>query len=437
MIPKNPVEFLRFVIYTITDSTLLIKSKDLIDKIKEKKNIKIIKLFRNYDKQYGLEKLAEIFYRFKPLWLSFRQNREMKTIINRIRKLAVKHHRPMPEDYLNCITAKIKKGEKIDWDKLEKELRGENPFRKIRLAYALKFRTKSPEAILYHIRNGKSYSTDFHFSEILMAKMVLNNVLDSIVEDIKPNIKGKKFYIPRYINYSLPSTEKQFSGNFPSGTYIKIPKDIVVGVHWENVGNNRIDLDLSAISTEGKFGWDGNYRNDERDILFSGDITDAPKPKGATELFYVERQLENSFIFMLNYYNYDAEIKVPFKIIIAEQNVKNFGENYMVNPNNIVLVVQSEISQKQKILGLLITTTKESRFYFVETSIGKSITSSNSKPAENSRKYLKDFYQNSIEFKDILQRAGAKFVDEKENCDIDLSPEELERNTILDLLIKK
>ena len=71
---------------------------------------------------------------------------------------------------------------------------------------------------------------------------------------------------------------------------------------------------------------------------------------------------------------------------------------------------------------------------FVETSIGKSITSSNSEFAEHSRKYLMSFYQNSIELEDILLKAGAEFTD-KENCDVDLSPENIEKDTILNLLL--
>ena len=442
LIPENPTEFLRYIVYTATDKTLLIKSKELISEIKEKKNIKIVKLFKNYDKEYGLKVLAEIFLRFKPIFLAFRTNRELKTIINKIRKLAIHYHKPMPEDYLNTVTARMKRRGGEDIHRLSQELFKVNIFRKIRLAYALKYRTKDVDSILYRIRNGKSYATDFNFEHRGHAQVVLNTVLDSIVKDVGKNVKGKKIYIPDYINYSLPATEKQFTGNFPSGTYISVPRDMIVGIHWENISPYVIDLDLSLISpSAGKIGWDGSYRNDEGDILFSGDITDAPKPKGATELFYAKRQLKDGFILFLNYFNYNSEIKVPFKIIVAKEKAEDFGENYMVNPNNVVSVVQSEINQKQKILGLLITTTKESRFYFAETSIGKSITSSNSEVAENSRKYLMGFYQNSIELKDILMKAGANvrsgadvIKNWKVDCDIDLSPESLEKDSILNLL---
>ena len=87
--------------------------------------------------------LSEIFYRFKPLFLALRSNQGLRPIINKIRKLAVTHHKPMLEDYLNNITAIIKTGKGIDPKKLREELKKVNTFRKIRLAYALKYRVYS------------------------------------------------------------------------------------------------------------------------------------------------------------------------------------------------------------------------------------------------------------------------------------------------------
>ncbi len=142
MFPNKPIEFLRYLIYKATNKTLLIKSSDLIEEIKNTEDVKSIdKLFKDFEKKNGLSSLAEIFYRFKPIFLAFRKNDILKSRINKIRKLAVKYHKPMSEDYLNSITAKLKKGEKINKKKLEEELKKVNIFRKIRLAYALKYRT--------------------------------------------------------------------------------------------------------------------------------------------------------------------------------------------------------------------------------------------------------------------------------------------------------
>ncbi len=443
LFPKSPIEFLRYLIFKSIDKSLLIKDKITIEEIKGKKNLNVLNLLNKYKKKYGLERLAEIFYRFKPIFLAFRTNAGLKKIINKIRRLAVKYHKPMKEDYLNKITATIKKGCKLEKGELDTALDKANVFRKIRLAYALKFRTKDVDSILYRIRNGKGWATGFSFDKKEGVKKTLNVVLDSIVEDIRPNVEGKKFYIPEFIKYSLPATEKQFTGYFPSGTCVSIPKDMVFGVHWDNVEgggdyeNGRIDLDLSLINADvGKIGWDMNYRDESRSILFSGDMTDAQKPKGASELFYVKKQKLSSFIMMVNYFSFDDKVEVPFKIMVAKEQVGEFKENYMINPNNVVSVAKSSINQKQKILGLVVTTTNECKFYFTETSIGGSITSSNTEFVEHSRKYLFNFYRNMINLNDVLEKAGAKMVKDKEKCDIDLSPEKLEKDTIINLFNK-
>ncbi len=434
MIPSDPVEFLRYLVYKSTGNSLLIKNPVTIQKIKEN-NKGLTTLFIKYRKHEGLERLAEIFYRFKPLFLAFRESERLKPVINKIRKLAKKYHKPMPEDYLNSVTQKINAGHKFDGIELRKELEKVNTFRKIRLAYALKYRTKEVEHILYRLRNGKGYATDFEFLYPKEAKKVLRFVLDSITKDISKKVKGKKIYIPEYMNYTLPATEKQFTEKFPNGSYVTCPTDMIFGIHWDNVGRHRIDLDLSLIDSDQKLGWDSNYRNEGRSILFSGDITDAPKPKGATELFYVKKQTQKASILYVNYYNHDEDVEVPFKILVAHEQAKNFRENYMVNPNNIVAIAKSKIKTKQRILGLLVSTTKENRFYFTETDIGCSITSSSNEFTEASRNYLFNFYKDAITLNEVLEKAGAKLIKDKEKCDIDLSPEQLEKDTILNLII--
>jgi len=431
LFPSNPSEFLRYVIYKSTDKTLLIKDRATLEAIKASKNISALKLFNKYKMKYGLEKLAEIFNRYKPIFLAFKTNSGLCTIINKIRKLAKTYHKPMPEDYLNEITAKLKNDVKIDIDKLKAELVRVNLFRRIRLAYALKFRTKSPESILYRIRNGQGWAEDFQFKNKKKAGEILNIVLDSIVDGIK--VRNKKIYIPKHIVYMLPATEKQFTDYFPSGTYISIPRDMIVGIYWENVNDNRIDLDLSMINQNGKIGWDSGYRTEDRTVLFSGDMTDAPN--GASELFYVKKQKMDSYILFVNYYNYDDSVEIPFKIIVAKEKAKNFGQNYMVNPDNVLSIAKTKIMQKQKILGLLTVTTKECRFYFTEVNIGKSITVSGNPFVEHSKQYLFDFYRNTISLNDILAKAGNQIVQDSKKYDIDLSPENLEKNTIIDLLI--
>jgi hypothetical protein len=442
IVPAHPIEFLRYIIYKSTNKTLLIKNKALIAEIKSKDNLAVLGLFNKYAKKHGLEKLAEIFLRFKPLFLAFRTNKGLKTVINKIRKLAEKYHKPMPEDFLNNVTAYVKKN-KIDENQLKAELSRVNIFRKIRLAYALKFRTKDDlDSIMYKIRNGKSYATEFDFGNKQLAEKIFNIVVDSIAADIRVKVDGKKIFMPKNIEYALPATEKQFIDNFPAGTFVTVPKDLVIGVYWENVNvsnsripcNHRIDLDLSLVGLV-KFGWDSYYRNSgtSTKVLFSGDMTDAQN--GASELFYIKKQETNKYSLMLNYFNFDEHVEVPFKLIIASEKVANLPKNYMVDPNNIIAAIKLKISERQKILGLLITEPTENKFFLMKTEIGNTITSRNNTYTEQARKYMINFYSNSITLREVLEKAGAKIVDKAEKCDINLSPETLEKDSILNLLV--
>lgn len=439
LVPESAVEFLRFLVYKATDNTLLIKNKKTIAIIKAKKGLSVTGYLARYKQSYGLEKLAEIFLRFKPLFLAFRTNRQSKTIINKIRKLAVKNHKPMAEDYLNTVTAKIKSGD-LDMEKMIDKLSKVNIFRKIRLAYALNFRTKDINSIVYKVRNGKGYATKFDFPRVDELGLAYRFVLGSIVNDLRPQVEDKKIYIPKNIKYALPATEKQFSGNFPSGSYVTLPKNIVIGVHWENVGRSRIDLDLSMINLNDKYGWDSNYRNEGRTLLFSGDLTDAQKPYGATELFYVKKQTKDAFIMSLNYFNFDDETPVPFKLFIANGSGSLIDKNYIVDPNKVLVSIDSKMIEHQKTLGLLVTTPDENRFYFSETGIGDSITSRNTEATEHSRKYMMAYLENPITLNNLFLKAGATIYDDKKNAlkgiDVDLSPELLEKDTIIKLLQK-
>ncbi len=434
ILPKNPTEFLRYVVYMDTKETLLIKNESLLDKIGTIKE-DCENSFQDYSDKYGLEKLAEIFYRFKPIFLAFKRYKGYKSHINKIRKLAIKHHKPMPEDYLNTVTRRLKKGETITRKKLDEELGKVNIFRKIRLAYALKYRTHKTNSIMYKVRNGRSWATEFKFNYQSGAKRVLRYVLDSISKDVGKNTKGKKIYLPKEIQYALPATEKQFTGNFPMGTYVDIGDDMIVGVNWNNIDGHQIDLDLSMTSTDGKLGWDGGYRSDG--TLFSGDITDAGGKNGATELFYIKKQLKNPYILNLNYYNYSEDIDVPFKILVAKEKPKKFGENYMVNPNNLIAVCKTNINVRHKVIGLIVPTQSKNRFYFAESGLGKKISSGSDDYVTQAREYLLHCYHNSLNLSDILKTSGAKLVNTPEESDIDLSYENLEKDTIINLLVSE
>lgn len=436
LFPKDPQEFLRYLVYVTTGDTLIIKNKKLINSIKEAKQTEAVNLLVKYVLEEGMGPLASIFYRYKPIFLAFKSDVTTKRIINQIRRFAPECHKPMKEDYLNSITAKIKHNKPITGGVLRKHLRDVNIFRKARLAYALKFRTTGANSVLYRIRNGRSYATSFEFENVEYAEKILKIVLEEIAYELHKNVDGKKIYIPKNITYTLPSTEKMFTGNIPSGSSVSVDKDMVFGIHWNDIDRHRIDLDLSLINIGGKIGWDSSYRSSSRDILFSGDMTSAGGKNGASELFYVKNVMPGVSLMSVNYYNYDESIPVPFKIMIGEEKMVKIGMNHTLNPNNVKAVSNTIMTEQQKTLGIIVTGKEGCTFYFTESNMESGVSSKETKAVEQARTFLYNYYANSINLNELLELSGAELV-EQDECDIDLSPEALEKDTILNLMVSK
>ncbi len=430
LVPSDPVEFLRHLISKLTDESLIIKSDYLIEKIKEANGKFLDMLIKD-----APDDLASIFFRFKPLFLAMKSISQNKTFFNQLRKKADKLHVPLPEDYLNSITSQIKYGT-LNLDELGERIEKASIFRKIRLAYALKHRLQPEGSIVYKIRNGRGWATEFEWHECLneTTREALDIVVTSIVGDIQKNVNQKTFYIPSNVYYALPATEKQFTGNLPTGSYISVPEDLIVGIHWTNT-NKQVDLDLSVIGESGKIGWDEAYRSDDRSVLFSGDITDAPAPRGASELFYIKKGYQEARILMVNYYNFQKGDEVECKIMAAHEKPNKFKKNYMIDVNNLIASANINITKKQNILGLIVNIDGENRVYFANVSIGNSITSAKNEQSKYARKYLVGSMVNSLDFREMLSIAGATVVAEKPDGDhIDLSPEMLDKTTIIDLI---
>ena len=453
LIPGNPVEFLRFVVYKATGKTLLIKDRVTEATLRLRTNSTVTGLFSQYEQKHGLEKLAQIFFRFKPLFLALRKDEFLKRKVNRIRKLANKFHLPMGHDYFNTITAQVQAGT-LDLNEFNERLGDLNIFRKVRLANTLAYRAnKTSEAILYKIRNGRAYATTAKFKNPDLAQDALTVVMTSIGKDLA-HLKGKVFYLPEEIVYGLPSSEKQFTGMFPNGSYVSVTgKNLLVGVYWENVGKVRVDLDLSMLTLGRKIGWDGVYRDDE--VLFSGDVTSAPH--GATEIHNIAGKQDGLYLLMLNYFNAGHNMtngsgdEVPYKLFVGSEPIDRlkFASGspnnpyipYIVNPNNVLALTPAKVTaaDKQRVLGLVESRKGEVRFYFGEFAIGNSMSAGFKPHNDQAKQYLADYQRSTVSLVDVLIAAGALFCekDEIDENTIDLSPEKLEKDTFINLLTRK
>ena len=431
LVPSDPIGFLRHLVSKLTDQSLLIKNTALIEKL-ENANGKFLDVLL----EDAPEDLAAIFLRYKPLFLAMKRISRNKAFFNRLRKQAIKLHRPLPADYLNSVTAQIK-NQSLDLDEFERRLERASIFHKIRLAYALNFRLCHKGSVVYRVRNGRGWATGFEWSDEWneLLNQALAVLLGSIAADIRRNVEGKTIYIPANVHYAIPATEKQFTGNFPTGSYITVPDDLIVGIHWFNT-KRRVDLDLSLVGESGKIGWDAAYRTDDNAVLFSGDATDAPRPDGASELFYLKRHRDEPRILNVNYFNFQKRDEVECKLIAAHDSPgKSFKSNYVLNINKIIAQANITISTKQSVLGLLINIGGENRVYFANVSIGNSITSRTNEGSRHARNYLVAHTSNSLNLRNMLRMAGAEVIDERVAEDhIDLAPSALEKSTIIDFI---
>jgi hypothetical protein len=432
--PTDPVEFLRYIIYVLTGETLVIKNDNLISKLQfcEQRELDLLI-------EKAPSNLASIFYRYKPLFLAMKKASRNKRFFNRLRKDADKLHKPLPVNYLNDVINKIKKGV-LDFKILEEEVSRASVFRKIKLLYALKFAYSNPSNLLFKIRNGKSWVVDSDYGFSRIEKHVIaesfNIVVQSIISDVKKNVKGKAIYIPNHIKYALPATEKQFTGNIPSNSYVSVDEDLMFGVHWYNGDRCRVDIDLSAIDETGnKIGWDSYYKTESNDFMYSGDVTDAPKPNGACEILYAKKLPQNPRIMYLNNFTYESE-PAKAKIFIAKEKGDNIKQNYMVDQNNILLSANIEIAEAQMGIGLFVpgSESEVSKIYLNTTGIKGTRVSRHSELTTKTIQYLKNAAETTIILANILYEAGAVILDEppKDGSEyIDLSPSAIDKTTIL------
>lgn len=433
LVPYEPVDYLRYLVFKLTGETLLIKNRDLIMKLHKSDGRLLDELLR-----HAPDNLASIFYRYKPLFLAMKKISTNRTFFNRLRKDAPKQHVPLKPDYLNSVTTQIKRKE-LDLEELSRKLKQAPIFRQIRLAYALNFRLNHTGSIVFRVRSGWGWATNFTWpkNRQKLLTQALDTVTKSIADNIRNKVEDKIIYIPANVGYTLPATEKQFTGHFPSGSYVSVPEDLIFGIHWFNT-ERRIDLDLSVISKSGKVGWDAAWRDQEQKTLFSGDVTSAPRPEGATELFYVKAATDEAKLINVNNFSYARNNEVDCKLYVAQHapNPDEFKQNYMVDMNKIVAQANVPISKKQSVLGAIVNVDDQNRVYFSNFGLGNSITARKDKGTGHARDYLLTYCVNAPNLKNIFELAGGIVVHQKpeEGDYIDLSPEALDRTTIINLI---
>ena len=422
LMPSDEFGILRCLVNEHVGNCLIIKSRGYIEKIRSQANLlgvnsPVLKL-----EDWQLERLSRIFYRFKPIFLAMK-NDSNGFVINRLRRLAKKNHKPFQIGFWESVVSDKKPIAEVC--KRAAEL---DNFRKIRLLMLIKERIMfKTETGVFPIRNGKLFVREDYSPKYDLE--YLGSLYLAIKASLVNNLKEKacKVKLPENLELKLPTSEKTFVGNFPYGSSFKMDTDNIVGVYWRNEWGT-YDYDLSMTDVEGRLiSWRGSYNNGG-DVVFSGDMTSADPC--ATELLYFRKTAPDGIIY-LNKFRGDDDSK--FRLFYASQNLgKNIKNlmNYMVDPNDIKFDTMIDFQgQGQKTVGMIF----DNEFFFMDFESGKNRASYGGKYAQTIVDAMKRKTKCFINLKEILMEAGFTFVhDEDVVPDIDFT--NLEKDTFIKLL---
>lgn len=455
-LPKQPVSVLRAIIYKLSGSTaMLVKSKQSIAMIQSwcATSNKMNQVRKTLEER-EIE-LASIFYRYKPIFLAMKTD-TTKSQINRIRKLAVKYHKPMKVGFWErCFDPKGDTAEYLQ--EAGKKVAELTTFKKVCLMQGITERLngKNINGRMFVIRNGKTFVRDNYKAACNTSYlMALYTILEnSIVDTLKPKAvtaiktvdadgnevvlkRPTSVKLPNALELVMPSSEKNFVGNYPMGTAVDLSdKDNVIGVYWRGEWGVD-DYDLHYVTDSGHhYGWNSKFYAKDGKIVFSGDMTRA-NPEAA-ECYYFEKNVPDG-VFSLS--KYSGDLGTKFKLFVAvdpdKSTMKRCGwgyssdctaKNAMVDPNKIVFeaeLTHNDYSDKvfAKVHnGKLIMQN-------LETGGGRRVPSVSTMKIMSAQGAVKA--ESFVLIKPLLIKAGFNFVDE--DPDIDLT--QMSKNDLIKLV---
>lgn len=412
--PTDPVEALRYAVYKATSSTLLIKDADTVARLKHSA-FNPSSLFESV----GVEKMAEIFNRFKPLFLALKK--QNPTLINRVAKLSKSKHKPLVQNPLNSVTTRLLEDGDVHW------LDNATIYALFKAVSACHSRIEGRHNYVYRIRNGKSWAARDNALMTGFRQDVCRANFDILIEHLKkrlPHLKDMSVFLPQDIEYALPTSEKQFIGNVPTGTKF-YGEELAAGVYWRNEWG-AYDIDVSGQNIDGKIGWNDTYNMDDA-LLYSGDITYAED--GAVEYLWARRSKVPATLVRANIYEGDDQVE--YKIVIGKGS--DVTRDFMMDPNKVMADIKTQSVQKQTIIGLFMNELNGVSFTLINCGAGDARVGGDSESAQIATLAFKEQFTHNLTLNKLLHTLGVNVTQDPGEADVDLSINVLRKDTFLDL----
>lgn len=416
------LDLFRFVFYKCSTSTLVInsaESKALIAKTGY--DLTNLNLSTSH-----LHTLAQSFNRHKQIWLNIKKaNPANVGVVNKISKLSKKNHKPLEQSAIKSYTSQRTSLSASD-------ISSAPTSHLIGLLNAIGEYSQAYPRV-YKIRNGKAWAN--------LNQPTAQSPDPDLVATLKLELASRirysgKVYIPPHTKIALPKSEKDFVGSIPNGTTFEIEPDktVMVGVHWFD-NESRVDLDLKGFALAGTVGWNADYVNDE--MIFSGDIVEAPPPFGAAEWLYTRVKPFTEILTLVTLNKYHAEGKVNFSLILAKSDRHELPEDYIADHNEVLLEIPLEFGDSAGMsLGLISRSPGDTTVKFTFTSSG--INNARVSNAKVTNEFKSAFYNkltNCVFLNEILSlKSDIELVDVPGEGVLDLSLSNLSKSTLLELV---
>ena len=238
-----------------------------------------------------------------------------------------------------------------------------------------------------------------------------------MIQIISPKACPVKF--PEKVILACPSSEKNFIGNYPFGSWYPLSENNFFGIYWKNEWGTH-DFDISFVDLGGqKVGWNSAYNTGH--AVYSGDMTNADPE--ASEILYCKGTCDDGIIFC-NRYN--GEQGSRFRFFFGQEVITDLKRNYMVDPNSIVVNEDLTSDLRQSMIAAV----SGGKIFMMSLGVGNSRVSAGM-DASDKASIIARKAACFVDLKSLLLKAGFTEVAEGEQAELDL--EDLHKDTLISL----
>lgn len=396
--PKNGEEFIRYMYYTVTNKACLVKShRELVPFVHTGTTTGTIDRCINsfitshdYSERAAVIELAKSFNRYKKMWLlihKYSSYENIKSFVNKISNASKTRHVPSTPSFLDTITSlyDAKFDDKLK-NKIKEALDAVPTFRAIRVLNAMRYNLLSAtnsadEQFRYiKVRNGREYVKPMIASKyatptsIGIMQFIADYINNRVCANIQKYLDEKDVDVMALVDYdednnlieksspnfniACPTSEKDFIGEMPAGSSFSTnlgDKMLVCGVWWVDDQGHRNDLDLKVNSDTISIGWNSDLRN--ACYAFSGDMTSAPAPHGASEYIMINPskfgKVPNAEkdILSLDLNNFTG-MDCDWRFFFALEDANAIKSKSVINPTNVIYSFNGEFDGSQRQISL-------------------------------------------------------------------------------------